>query len=62
MKVPDMVELLTPKYIAKRAPGLFSGIPLPDGRTGMLVQVIAEEGSLKHDLACFDGSNLPSIW
>lgn len=48
----------TPKHIAKRALCQFSGIPLPDGRTGMLVQVVAEEASLKHDLACSDGSNL----
>ncbi|MFS1917169.1 MULTISPECIES: hypothetical protein [unclassified Vibrio] len=27
----------TPNYISKRALCLFSGIPLPDGRTGMLV-------------------------
>ena len=35
----------TPKHIAKRALCQFSGIPLPDGRTGMLVQVVAEENS-----------------
>ncbi|MFA0725029.1 GGDEF-domain containing protein, partial [Vibrio sp. 10N.222.49.E5] len=27
----------TPRYISKRALCLFSGIPLPDDRTGMLV-------------------------
>ncbi|MCC4861941.1 putative bifunctional diguanylate cyclase/phosphodiesterase [Vibrio splendidus] len=52
----------TPNYISKRALCLFSGIPLPDGRTGMLVQVIAEEGSLKHDLACSDGANLSLLF
>ncbi|MFM2608043.1 EAL domain-containing protein [Vibrio chagasii] len=52
----------TPKYIAKRALCQFSGIPLPDGRTGMLVQVVAEEGSLKHDLACSDGANLSLLF
>ena len=52
----------TPKHIAKRALCQFSGIPLPDGRTGMLVQVVAEENSLKHDLACSDGSNLSLLF
>ncbi|NOH34456.1 putative bifunctional diguanylate cyclase/phosphodiesterase [Vibrio chagasii] len=52
----------TPKYIAKRALCQFSGIPLPDTRTGMLVQVVAEEGSLKHDLAYSDGANLSLLF
>ncbi|MEZ9687658.1 putative bifunctional diguanylate cyclase/phosphodiesterase [Vibrio atlanticus] len=52
----------TPKYISKRALCLFSGIPLPDGRTGMLAQVIAEEESLKRDLTYSDGSNLSLLF
>jgi len=52
----------TPKDIAKKALCLFSGIPLPDNRIGMLVQVLSEEKSLRYDLACSDGANLSLLF
>ncbi len=41
---------------------LFSGIPLDDGRTAMLVEVIADESSLRRDLAFSDCSNLALLF
>ncbi|MGF1754826.1 EAL domain-containing protein [Vibrio makurazakiensis] len=52
----------TPKRISKKALCLFSGIPLPNGRTGMLVQVLSEESKLRYDLACAEGANLSLLF
>ncbi|MGF1756889.1 EAL domain-containing protein [Photobacterium sagamiensis] len=48
----------TPKQILKKVLCTFSGITLPDGRAVMLVAVIAEESSMRRDLAFSDCSNL----
>jgi diguanylate cyclase (GGDEF)-like protein len=52
----------TPKQILKKALCVFSGIKLPDGRTAMLVEVIAEESTLQRDLAFSDCSNLALLF
>lgn len=51
-----------PKKISKNMLCLFSGIPLDDGRTAMLVEVIADESSLRRDLAFSDCSNLALLF
>ncbi|KJG56953.1 diguanylate phosphodiesterase [Photobacterium kishitanii] len=51
-----------PKKITKNMLCLFSGIPLDDGRTAMLVEVIADESSLRRDLAFSDCSNLALLF
>ena len=52
----------TPKNILKKALCHFSGIPMDNGRTGMLVEVIAEESSLRRDLAFSGCSNLALLF
>ncbi|WP_283597549.1 putative bifunctional diguanylate cyclase/phosphodiesterase [Photobacterium phosphoreum] len=52
----------SPKKITKNMLCLFSGIPLNDGRTAMLVEVIADESSLRRDLAFYDCSNLALLF
>ncbi|EAS43316.1 GGDEF-domain containing protein [Photobacterium profundum] len=52
----------TPKQILKKALCVFSGIKLPDGRTAMLVEVIAEESTLQRALAFSDCSNLALLF
>ncbi|PST97182.1 GGDEF-domain containing protein [Photobacterium iliopiscarium] len=52
----------TPKQITKNMLCLFSGIPLTDGRTAMLIEVIADESSLRRDLAFSDCSNLALLF
>lgn len=51
-----------PKQITKNMLCLFSGIPLTDGRMAMLVEVIADESSLRRDLAFSDCSNLALLF
>ncbi|SMY15137.1 putative bifunctional diguanylate cyclase/phosphodiesterase [Photobacterium aquimaris] len=51
-----------PKKITKNMLCLFSGIPLDDGRIAMLVEVIADESSLRRDLAFSDCSNLALLF
>lgn len=51
-----------PKRITKNMLCLFSGIPLNDGRMAMLVEVIADESSLRRDLAFSDCSNLALLF
>ncbi|MEC6795731.1 bifunctional diguanylate cyclase/phosphodiesterase [Photobacterium sp. S4TG1] len=51
-----------PKQITKNMLCLFSGIPLEDGRMAMLVEVIADESSLRRDLAFSDCSNLALLF
>ncbi|MEC6881046.1 putative bifunctional diguanylate cyclase/phosphodiesterase [Photobacterium piscicola] len=50
------------KQITKNMLCLFSGIPLTDGRMAMLVEVIADESSLRRDLAFSDCSNLALLF
>ncbi|MFC1503418.1 putative bifunctional diguanylate cyclase/phosphodiesterase, partial [Pseudomonadota bacterium] len=52
----------TPKQILKKALCTFSGMTLPDGRVVMLVEVIAEESSMRRDLAFSDCSNLALLF
>jgi len=52
----------TPKQIMKKALCTFSGMTLPDGRLVMLVEVIAEESSMRRDLAFSDCSNLALLF
>lgn len=52
----------TPNNILKKALCHFSGFPLADGRTAMLVEVIAEESSLRRELAFSGCSNLALLF
>lgn len=52
----------SPNNILKKALCYFSGIPLKDGRIGMLVEVIAEESSLRRELAFSSTSNLALLF
>ena len=52
----------TPNHILKRALCHFSGIELEDKSMGMLVQVIAEESSLRRELAFSNCSNLALLF
>ncbi|UTV28660.1 putative bifunctional diguanylate cyclase/phosphodiesterase [Photobacterium atrarenae] len=51
-----------PKGLQKKALCHFSGIPLPDGRMAMLVEVIAEESSLRRELAFAGCTNLALLF
>jgi diguanylate cyclase (GGDEF)-like protein len=51
-----------PRKIAKNTLCLFSGIPIKNDRMAMLVEVIADESSLRHDLAFSDCSNLSLLF
>ncbi len=51
-----------PKKITKNMLCLFSEIPLDDGRIAMLIEVIADESSLRRDLAFSDCSNLALLF
>lgn len=52
----------TPNNILKKALCHFSGIPLADGRIAMLVEVVAEESSLRRELAFSGCSNLALLF
>ncbi|MCW8327376.1 EAL domain-containing protein [Photobacterium sp. SDRW27] len=52
----------TPNDILKKALCHFSGIPLADGRVAMLVEVVAEESSLRRELAFSGCSNLALLF
>lgn len=52
----------SPNNTLKKALCHFSGIPLSDGRTAMLVEVVSEESSLRRDLAFSGCSNLALLF
>ncbi|MEC6814161.1 bifunctional diguanylate cyclase/phosphodiesterase [Photobacterium toruni] len=52
----------SPKNIDQNTLCLFSGIPVDNNRMAMLVEVIADESSLRHDLAFSDCSNLSLLF
>ena len=52
----------SPNNVIKKALCYFSGMPGPDGNTAMLVEVIAEEASLRRELAFSGSSNLALLF
>ncbi|KLV09045.1 diguanylate phosphodiesterase [Photobacterium aquae] len=52
----------SPENILKKTLCHFSGYPLNDGRKAMLVEVIAEESTLRRDLAFSSSSNLALLF
>ncbi|WP_052260957.1 putative bifunctional diguanylate cyclase/phosphodiesterase [Photobacterium gaetbulicola] len=52
----------SPNDVIKKALCYFSGMPGPDGNTVMLVEVIAEEASLRRELAFSGSSNLALLF
>ncbi|PSW18381.1 GGDEF-domain containing protein [Photobacterium sanctipauli] len=52
----------SPNNIIKKALCHFSGIPLENGRLGMLVEVISEEATLKRELAVSSSGNLALLF
>ena len=52
----------SPNNVIKKALCYFSGMPGPDGNTVMLVEVIAEEASLRRELAFSGSSNLALLF
>ncbi|HIF9066426.1 TPA: putative bifunctional diguanylate cyclase/phosphodiesterase [Photobacterium damselae] len=52
----------TPHEVLKKYLCIFSGIPLSDGRIGMLVEVLANETTLRRDLAFSECSNLALLF
>lgn len=52
----------SPENILKKTLCHFSGYPLDDGRKAMLVEVIAEESTLRRDLAFSSSSNLALLF
>lgn len=52
----------SPNNVIKKALCYFSGMPGPNGNTVMLVEVIAEEASLRRELAFSGSSNLALLF